>query len=268
MDDLVRSRYLQLVQSIGKSYLHWLFPNDFEYYICSIELAKIKDNGDTITTDLFVFPVMPEQIQYTSSKITNIKKSAGGITSLKTDSFIPKQYVLSGNFGKKFKMLIGQTEVEGGLLHLKFPFHLKHKYFDPKVKTGYGAIKLFEHLYEKSSGLSHEGYPYRTYFYNPSLGHSWIVELTDLKLSQSKDLNMIWTYSLSLSAVSPIYEKGHKRNSLRKTLMFDNMTKVIDLLASEVALAVKYPNSDYNLFPANKIPSPNEIGNPFGYVTF
>jgi len=225
----VQDRYRELLTSVGRAGLHYLFPRDFEYYICSLELTKVSSNNEEITTDFFVFPVMPEQINYVSPKITTIKKSAGGITSLKTTTFVPKEYVINGNFGRKFKFLLGNVEVEGGAFSFQFPFDLRFGSFDIKIKTGYGAIKVLEHLYEKSSNLSKEGWPYKVYFYNPALGHSYLVELTNLRLNQSKDLNMIWSYTLNMSVVSPIYDRKIMKKSLLKTLLFDNISKVMDI---------------------------------------
>lgn len=220
-------RYKTLVESIGRVGLHYLFPSDFEYYVCSLELTILSERTET-TTDFFVFPVTPEQISYASPKIINIRKTIGGVTITKSSSFVPREANISGNFGRRFKFIIGERESEGNSFSFNFPFEIRTPEFDAGIKTGYGATKILEYFHEKSGSLSKEGNPYRLYFYNPALGHSWIVESLSLRLHQSKDINMMWAYDLTLKIVSPIYIRSYPDKSLIKTLSYDLVRKGLD----------------------------------------
>lgn len=262
-------RYQELVKSIGKAGVHYLFPNDFEYYSCSIELTRIKDNEEK-TSDFFVFPVMPDQIQYNCANLTNIRKTVNGITILKTASFVPRDITIGGTFGRKFKFLLGNSEKVatrfqfGSAVSFTPLFQVGVNDFSASVKTGYGALKTLEKITEKASAISPEGEPYRMYIYIPALGHSWVVELMSHNFSQTMDMNMLWRYSLVFRVVSPIFEKKISNKSLLKTLAYDNVRKGMDLLFEELFQSTKGSiNSSYsadNTGPRSYIGGSSDIG--------
>jgi hypothetical protein len=233
-------RYKNLVKSIGKAGVHYLFPSDFEYYACSLELV-LMDGEKEETTDFFVFPVMPEQIQYNLPHLTNIRKTMGGISILKNSSFVPRDMVISGNFGRKFKLLTGTQAPVNAISFTPF-FELGFRTFDVKVKTGYGALKVLEAIVEKTTSLNKDGRPYRTYFYNPALGHSWVVEITNLSVRQGLDNNMMWAYTLNLQVISPIYSRKILKKSLLKTLSYDNIRRAADILFDQLHSALHAQN--------------------------
>ena len=156
--ETARERYLEiagsegivktgLVTESGKLAAHSLFPDDFEYYLMALELV----DGSGIPTDRFVFPVMPNSINMSEEKITTIKKTASGITTFTNNGFTPKQISISGTFGRRFRLLIGNkaTFDEGDLL--SSVENIAGSVFVPNIKTGYGALKLLERIYEKST---------------------------------------------------------------------------------------------------------------------
>lgn len=57
LDSVVKTAKSTL-KNLGRSMMAAQFPNDFEVYMCSLELADSKGN----TIDVFTFPISPESI--------------------------------------------------------------------------------------------------------------------------------------------------------------------------------------------------------------
>src|SRR6478735_5107708 len=94
----VQARYSDLLFTVGKQVINSLFPNDFEYYLIAFELVDSKLR----TVDYLTFPILPDSITESKLELTNIKKSAGGITSITTPTFVPRDISIRGNFGRNF----------------------------------------------------------------------------------------------------------------------------------------------------------------------
>jgi len=225
--------YSNLLKGIGKSALHYLYPNDFEVYICSLELV---DSSDT-TVEMFIFPVMPEQIVETNTPVMSINKTSGGVTVLSTVSFTPIDINIRGNFGRKFKILIGRDLADstalsfttnGGSLNYFGELNINQKTFSNEIKTGYGAFKILQSIVFKANMLDRKNNPFRLYFYNPALGNSYLVKATSLTQRQSRETNMIWQYELSMRSVAPITVRslGNNKKSLANMLLYDNISKI------------------------------------------
>lgn len=242
--------FISLLESLGRASLHALFPNEVEYYFCALEL--IDSVGSTV--DYLAFPVVPDMSQ-TNPQITNIRKTAGGIVSLGSSTFIPKSISLNGNFGKKFRILLGGgtdlsfsalnlsaskgvfKKSDIGVLGKRNTFSIRKMVFNPQIKSGYGAIKILQAICDKSTGIDDFGKPYQLYFYNPTLGEEYVVKVIDLTLSQSKDKNMIWSFQLNLRAIAPlegILTASKVTGSLVLLLAQDNIQKGINMLAANI----------------------------------
>lgn len=256
----VTEKATQLRNTLGKATLSALFPNDFEYYMVALEL--VDSRGETM--EYFVFPVMPNNISQSEPQITNIKKTAGGVVSLSTNTFIPRSITLQGTFGRKFRILLGRqgfnfTALRGifgrqemGEVQLsptvdinsdKYDSRLKRGFtqikklnFDIAIKTGYGATKILQKLADVSTGLDQFNRPYRLYFYNRTLGESWLVKVMNLDLSQTyPDSNLLWKYNLRLQAIAPL--EGTKITPLErelKVLGIGVLQKGINILAQDI----------------------------------
>jgi len=222
-----------LITNIGKAGVHALFPNDFEYYAVTLELTDSQ--GSTI--DYLTFPVSPSMISYDDSKITNIKKTMGGVTALDIEGDIPKKISLSGMFGRKLRILLGPgTEsesestangvydnvVQGGL-------QVKTSLFNARLKTGYGTTKVLEAIHKKSSGLDKYNRPHRLFLYIPPLGHNFLVKTNQLQLNQDySSSNMLWKYTISLTtlaSIENIKDAGSVASSLLKSTGIDILQK-------------------------------------------
>lgn len=218
------ARRRQLLKDVGAAAVHALFPNDFEYYLITLELVNSKDE----TVDYLAFPVNPDSINYNYPSFVNVKKSLGGITSLDTATFTPRSVNIEGTFGRRFKLLLrplnfSMQEVPGKLKHKprygetyygpggggQVPgtgkVQIQTNVFDPKIKTGYGTIKILESIVEKSKGIDEEGKPLKLYLYNPALGHNWMVTLKSFAARQDYSTsNMMWRYTCELSVIAPL----------------------------------------------------------------
>lgn len=228
------NRRKDLLATVGQAGLNSLYPDDFEVYIIAFELVDSSDN----TLEFFSFPIMPTNITITEPEITNIKKVNRGVTSLKTDSFIPRDISLSGNFGRNLKILIRDKIVDfrsfrGGIGLLKGEFQ------GPTIKTGYGTTKVFQSILAGSRVLDRQDKPVRLYFYNFAFGDNYVVEVVDKTFTQSRDAsNLIWNYNVTLKAVAPIDNSVRDRKSLNSILKANMMQKGINNLASNITMSL------------------------------
>jgi hypothetical protein len=224
------SRYDSMLNVLGKAGLNAMFPNDFEVYIIAFELVDSLDN----TIEFFSLPILPNSINVSEPELTNIKKVNGGVTSLKTDTFVPKDITLQGNFGRNFKILIRNKLLDfhsfKGVLNM-----VKGDFQGTNIKTGYGTIKVFQDILEGSKSIDKFGNPMRLYFYNFAFSENYVVEVIDKSFNQSRDSsNMIWNYSVNLKAVAPINNSVRDKNSLLGIVKASTMQKGINNLSSNI----------------------------------
>lgn len=190
-------RFHAASRNIGKRALNALYPNDFEIYIFALELV----NGDRETEEYFIFPVNPSSVNEPQNPIQSFKKTAGGITVLSAVTFAPTTISLQGNFGRKFKFLIGSEIISFSNINFKPSLSDFKPTFNKNIKTGYGCLKVLENIIKKSNTLDKKGQPYALYFYNLALGNSYLVKAIDFTPFQSQDSNMIWNYHLTFKSL-------------------------------------------------------------------
>lgn len=187
--------------TVGKSALHALAPDNFEYYMCSLELIDSQGN----TKGFMTFTVMPNNIMETKSQIASITKTNKGIVSVFNSTFVPRDISIQGTFGRKFRLLLGMKEVKnvsqipffGGNLGFNFSDG------DSLIKTGYGLTKMLKNMVDSSYKLDDKGNPCILIFNNYALNTSYIVEVLQSSFSQSVENNILWYYSLEMKAVAP-----------------------------------------------------------------
>lgn len=239
-----KATYIQLIEDIGKAGVHALYPNDFEYYLITMELVDSRNN----TVDMLTFPIMPKSINRSEQEISSIKKSAGGITVLGTNTFHPINFTLSGDFGRQLKVLLATKELNFSALSMSTQNGLYSKssllqkaqnnpaVFSQNLKTGYGICKVLNAIVDKSRALDEYSQPFRLFFYNPSFGESYIVRAINLTFSQNKDSsNAIWNYSLELKAIANLESlNDDPSNSLKKSLTIDLAQKLLTKTAQDV----------------------------------
>lgn len=241
----VEGQFKDLLVNTGKAAMHSLFPKDFSYYYLALELVDSKGS----TVDYFGWPILPDSIKEIHQEITNIRKTIGGVSVIKNSTFTPRQVVLNGNFGRTFKLLLGQQTVEfagfgfsmqNGKFTSTHPNSLEGivPQFSSIAKTGYGCVKLLEGIKEKSKQVDIYGKPHSLYLYNPILGNNYQVEFNNFTHAQDKDqFNMIPGYSIALTAVAPLDlilgRKASVINTLKK-LSLGNLQKTANAVASNL----------------------------------
>ncbi len=225
----------------GRAAMNALYPRDFAYYLIAFEV--VDSQGDTFV--YMSFPVMPSNVVENAQRVVSVKKTMGGVVSTDTDTFIPVDISMSGNFGKRLKIILGKdfeswkyavANISLGRSasvplfssfrsmpqksYQSFRQAMKNNYqnfkdavLDQKIKTGYGAVKLLESITKMDGALDQYGLPYRIYLYNPALGNNYMVKVINFQHKMSVDMNTIHQYSLQLKGVAPLdYIIGEEAN--------------------------------------------------------
>ena len=236
----------------GRRELAANYPNEFEYYMCALEL--IDSTGSVI--DLLVFPVMPKSMSIREPKITNIKKTTTGIVTLSTPNFIPLDLSINGNFGRKLRFLLGTQSVDAAgfafstLKNIALtgrsigsPYKKKEgTVFDQNIKSGYAVCKILEKIIQASTSLDSQGQPHKLLFYNLAFNANYLVEPLSVDFSMSEGENMIWNYSLSMKAIAPADQLNLNgvRNSkagipelMNKSMIQKRVNKAIDIVSGQ-----------------------------------
>lgn len=242
---LTEASFKSKVAQIGRAGLHALFPKDIEYYFLALELVDSQGN----TVDYFAWPILPDEIKETQQELTAINKTMGGVNVLKNPTFNPRTISLRGDFGRKFKLLLGGNPIEfagfglsvqNGKFSVSTPNLLENKTpeFSSFVKNGYGCIKLLEAIKEKSKKLDADQKPNALYLYNPILGNNYQVEVNSFSIMQDKnEYNMRPGYSMQLTAVAPldsVLSRKAQLKSVLKNLSLSNLQKTANSVASGI----------------------------------
>jgi hypothetical protein len=224
----VKDRAVSLLADVGRAAMHANYPNDFEFYSIAFELIDYKDK----TTDIFVFPILPSSLSISEQPNTNVKRTGGGTAVLFNSSFQPFNVTMNGNFGRKFRFLVGQSDVLG----VAFRFSFRSKEFDTQIKTGYGATKVLERLLKDSLKTDEQQRPFKLIFHNMAFNQSHVVEVMNFGFSQNdSNSNMIWQYSISLRAIAPalfIRNESANKSSLRQLLSSSVLQNTLNVLLS------------------------------------
>ncbi len=247
--EFARRRYIETVANVGRSAMNALYPYDIEVYIMALELTDSTGN----TIDYFSFPIMPNSITKTEPKRTNIKKTVNGVTVLSSNSFVPEEISIKGDFGRTFKILLSPKEpatsavafsTNKGVYDLtstnnsQSSLVFKAPFFNVGVKTGYGAFRILKAIINKANGIDNLGRPFNLFFYNLALGESYLVAVSPSGFigTQSLDKNMIWSYSLSLTTLAPIesIKNELRQNSLIRVLGVNAVQQGINAVANNL----------------------------------
>ena len=233
---------ISLAQQLGMQTLSSVYPYDFEWYMCALELTDSKDQ----TIDYLAFPIQPDSIQKSEPTRNNIKKSMAGVTVLSNDAYIPQDITIRGSFGRQFKLLLNVKEIKGknsqystingvySLYQKAGASAINYPSFNIAAKNGYGIIKILQAIVNKSVGLDDEGKPFKLYFYNMALGESYLVAIppSGAQFSQDVSKNMVWSYSITMKTLAPLDAvREEQEGSLRKELSATAVAAGVSLLA-------------------------------------
>lgn len=234
-------RFKAAIASTGRPIVGALFPADFEVYILTLELVDSMGN----VVDYFSFPIMPDDMTKVSANITNVKKTAGGVISLTTNTFVPQDLTINGNFGRAFKVLVGREVIDfrafGASIKAMANGGKLENPFDAKIKTGFGCTKILQALVDKSILLDEQNKPYKLFLHNPTLNESYLVEAMVLTLRMDKNTsNRMWAYTLSFKILANSSEVGETgQSSLLNSLSLGALQKGIGILGQGVGELVR-----------------------------
>ena len=96
----VTENAIRIADTLGRAGLHALLPENFEYYMCSLEL--LDDNGNT--KGFLMFPVMPSNVVETKTAIASVTKTNAGVVTLFNPTFVPRDISIQGTFGRKLRL--------------------------------------------------------------------------------------------------------------------------------------------------------------------
>lgn len=202
------NRTIDAAIEVGKAAMHAAAPDDYEYYLMSLELIDSSYNQKGFIS----FVVMPDDISENHQPIQSVVKTHKGIVTVFNDSFAPVDISLSGSFGRKFRLIANIKDP--GLARQKNLFNLnfgKMLGMGTGVKSGYGLTKVLEHILQNASLTADDGKPYFLIYKNYSLNTMYVVDVVSYSIRQSLGSNMMWNYSIQLRAVAPDLYKSQKR---------------------------------------------------------
>lgn len=223
--DKIKQDWIQRAKALGynaaANLMSAIYPIDFEAYQISFELCDSKGK----TLDYFSFPVMPSELSVKESIPVKVENTFGGVNSISSNIFVPKDINLSGNFGRQFKMLIRNK--------LVVPF--AHKVTQERdygvggqqrkelevsnmLKSGYGCVKVLQSIINRAVEVDKYGECNKLYFYNMAYGESYVVKPIDFRGYQNINNNGIWSYDLSLKAVYPLHLDSAKNGKKWKNV--------------------------------------------------
>ena len=185
-----------------------LYPVDFEAYQISFELCDSKGK----TLDYFSFPIMPSELSIKEDSPVKVENTFGGVNSISSNIFVPKDISLGGNFGRQFKVIVRN----------KFVVPFTHKVIQERdygvggqqrkeleienmLKTGYGCLKVLQSIINRALDVDSYGECNKLYFYNMAFGESYVVKPISFRSYQNISNNGIWSYDLNLKAVCPLH---------------------------------------------------------------
>lgn len=191
----------------GKAAIHALSPDDFEYYLCSLELL----DSSSERVGFLSFTVMPDQLVESHAPIQTLLKTHSAIVTTFNDGFSPINISLAGTFGKKLRVVSGMKKPNKKFSFLNFN---GGKFLgDTGIKSGYGLIKVLEDILKTSNELDMRGRPHTLIFTNYAFNTSYVVNAQNFQFHQGYENNMIWYYSVNLVAVgnkSAVKKEGLK----------------------------------------------------------
>lgn len=225
----VKSRVIGALADVGRAALHANFPDDIEYYSMAFELIDHQDS----TIDILVLPILPSSINMAEQPNTNIKRTGGGTAILFNSAFQPFNITLAGNFGRKFRFLVGQSEIIG----VGFRFNFRGNEFDSQIKSGYGTTKVLERILKTSLRTDDQQRPFKLIFHNMAFNQSHVVEAVSWGFNQNdSNSNMIWNYNISLRAVAPaLFIRGEQsaKSALNRLLQASVLQNTLNVLLSD-----------------------------------
>ena len=224
--------------TIGKSALHALAPDNYEYYMCSLELIdkSFKQVG------FISFVVMPNNISESIQPIQSQVKTKDGMVTMFNDSFAPVNISLHGTFGRKLRLVTGvvnpNSNKEKGWQNF-FNGNMGRAFFGMKSSwlSGYGLTRILKYILDESTKLDSDGRPYVLLFNNYAFNTSYVVDVVNYSFNQSTENNMLWYYEVSLKGIAPasaVRPKTKRIGQLLATVASNALAKSLTNIVKDV----------------------------------
>lgn len=232
-----RSKANAIGYTAAATLLSGLYPVDFECYMIAFELCN--SSGETL--DYFTFPIMPTELSIDEEIPVKVENTFGGVNSISSNVFVPKNISLHGNFGRQFRVLVRNKitlplfnktiqERDYGVKGIK----RKELEISNSLKTGFGSFKVLQSIINRAVEVDDEGECNKLYMYNMAYGESYLVKPTNFKGSQSVSQNGIWNYELNLKAVCPLHLDAHKQGSVLKAYTMSAAQSALNIVLSGI----------------------------------
>lgn len=230
----IKTKMQGAVASAGEAGLHMLAPDNYEYYLCSLELLDVEKNQ----VGLITFTVMPNNVSESRSPLQTQTKTNSGIVTTFNDSFAPINISLQGSFGRRFRIVTGVVDPsnKGGLSNF-FNGNLG-KLSGLAYKSGYGLTKVLKFVLDKANEVDTLGRPYVLLYNNYSFNTSYVVDVVNYSFNQSTENNRMWYYEVLLKAIAPgsaIQSSGGRNAKLLKTVAANAIAQGLTNIVKDVA---------------------------------
>ena len=234
----IRENVISVVDTLGRAALHAMAPDNFEYYMCSLELIDCQSNQ----VGFISFVVMPNNISESVSPIQTQVKTKGGLVTMFNDTFAPVNISIQGTFGRRFRLVTGVVNpadkrwagwgnfFNGNLG--KAMFGIETAYL-----SGYGLTKVMKYILERATKLDSNGKPYVLIFNNYAFNTSYVVDVVNSTFNQSTDNNMLWYYDIQLKGIAPgesVRSVGTRNAQLLKTVASNAIAKSLSNIVKDV----------------------------------
>lgn len=225
-----KNKALAMGYSAAASLLSQLYPVDFEAYMLMLELTDSRGK----TLDYFSFPIMPQQLSVQEDVPVKVMNTFGGVNTISSSVFVPKDIQINGNFGRNFKMLI-RSKIVVPLVHKMITerdygagTQKKELEVFNMLKTGYGCTKVLQSIINRSVEVDKYGECNKLYFYNFAFGESYVVKPINFRYSQDIGMNGIWKYDLNMKAVCPLHLDAHKQGKHNKAMILATSQAILN----------------------------------------
>lgn len=193
----------QIASSSERLALNALYPDEFEFYMITLELVNDSDQ----TLEYFTFPINPSSIVKSQPYLKQIDRNYGIIVVNKSGKFVPQDLSIRGSFGRQFKYVSREQTFDiASIQWLPDKNEFNHNY-----KSGYGCFKIVQKICDEADVLD-DGKARKLFLHNLALGESYLVEVIDFTGDQNEGSNMIWNYDLRLRILTKITSKDKWRD--------------------------------------------------------
>lgn len=221
---------LNTALTVGTAALHTLSPDNYEYYMCSLELL----NADGDQEGFMSFVVMPNNLSETTTPIQSQTKTKNGFVTLINGSFAPVTINLQGTFGRKFRLVTDIIDPNSSSKDFFNGNIGKLLGSTVSIKSGYGLTRVLQYILKAANELDKNGRPRILLFNNWAFNTAYVVDVMSYSFSQSTENNMLWFYQVQLKGIAPAdsiqktsQSNGNMLSSIKSNAIAQGLSNII-----------------------------------------